>query len=150
MDKNEWSLRGRLGADPEVRPLPSGGKVANFTVATNSSYPDRDEHGEQKIDADGKKLRIERTQWTRCVAWNSSANVADNSLKKGFLVSLRGEGRTRSWEDQEGVKRFVTELHVGIGGTRLDLMPNGDKPDRVESQADFPNPEDVPAEDLPF
>lgn len=149
MDINTHMLMGRLGRDPDVRDLPSGGIVANFSVATNKSYPKRNADGEFEIDPETqKRVMIERTAWTRIVAWNSAAKTAQKFLKKGYYVHIMGEVQTRSWEDSEGVKRFVTETVVGIFGTRLDLMPNGNRADRVEDQPDFP--EAVPDDDIPF
>ncbi len=149
MDINQHLVMGRLGRDPECRDLPSGGIVANFSVATNNSYPKRDGEGNVVIDPKtDKPVRIERTEWHRCVAWNSAGTTARDYLHKGDPVLIQGRAQTRSWEDDDKVKRFVTEIHVGVFGTRLDLIGRKANGDRVEDQPGF---EKVPTgEDAPF
>jgi single-strand DNA-binding protein len=93
-------LVGSLGADPEVRNLPSGGKVVNMSVATSESWKDKST-GERK----------ERTEWHRVVLFSEGlAKVAENYLKKGSKVYLEGQLQTRKWQDQSGADKYSTEI----------------------------------------
>ena len=95
---NKVLLIGRLGADPELRYAPNGAAVVNFNVATNMVW--RDQDGNQQ----------ERTDWHRVVAWRRLAETASEYLKKGRRVYVEGRLQTRSYEDQNGVRRWVTEI----------------------------------------
>ncbi len=95
---NKVMLIGNLGKDPEVKSTPSGAKVANFNVATNESYTDRNG---QKVD---------KTEWHRIVMWRGLAEIAERWLKKGSTVYIEGKLTTRSWDDQSGQKRYTTEI----------------------------------------
>ncbi|MGW8181587.1 MAG: single-stranded DNA-binding protein, partial [bacterium] len=95
---NQVTLLGNLGKDPEVRKTPSGDSVATFTIATNE-YWTKD---------DGTKG--ERTEWHRIVAWRRLAEIVGQYCKKGRSVLIVGRLRSRSWEDSEGVKRYITEI----------------------------------------
>ena len=91
-------LIGNLGSDPEVRFTPSGVQVANFSLATSESWTDK--AGE----------RQERAEWHRIVLWRRLAEVAGQYLKKGSKIYIEGKLQTRSWEDQNGQKRYTTEV----------------------------------------
>jgi single-strand DNA-binding protein len=95
---NKVILVGNLGRDPEIRYLQSGQAVANFTVATNDRWTDRD----------GKPQ--ERTEWHRIVVWGKQAENCANYLSKGRTVYIEGRLQTREWEDKEGQKRQTTEV----------------------------------------
>ena len=95
---NKAILIGRLGADPELRYTPSGAAVVNFNIATDESW----------TDASGVKQ--ERTEWHRIVAWRKLAEICGEYLKKGSRVYIEGQLQTRSWEGQDGVKRYSTEI----------------------------------------
>lgn len=95
---NKVMIIGRLGKDPEVKYTQSGSAVANLTVATDESYTDRS----------GNK--VEQTEWHRVVVWNKQAEFCNNYLRKGSLVYVEGSLQTRSWEDQQGQKRYTTEI----------------------------------------
>ena len=95
---NKVILVGNLGKDPEVKYLENGTAVANFTVATSESYKDKE----------GK--RIDQTEWHNVVVWRKLAEIAETYLKKGSQIYLEGKLRTRSWEDQQGNKRYATEV----------------------------------------
>ena len=111
---NKVILVGRLGQDPKLTYLPSGSPVANFTVATDESYKDRD----------GNK--VERAEWHRIAVYGRSAEFCNNYLSKGRLVYIEGTLRTRSWEDQQGQKRYTTEVVVtGPGHTVQGLDSRG-------------------------
>ncbi len=95
---NKATLIGNLGKDPEVRAIPSGAKVANFSIATTDSYTGKD----------GQK--VEKTEWHNIVMWRGLAEVAEKYLKKGSQVYIEGKLQTRSWDDQNGQKRYSTEI----------------------------------------
>lgn len=103
---NKVILVGNLGQDPEVRYMPSGGAVANITIATSESWRDK-QTGEQK----------EQTEWHRVVLFGKLAEVAGEYLKKGSQVYIEGQLRTRKWTDQQGVEKYTTEVVVNVGGT---------------------------------
>ena len=95
---NKVILIGNLGSDPELRFTPSGVQVANFSLATTESWTDKS--GE----------RQERAEWHRIVLWRRLAEVAGQYLKKGSKIYIEGKLQTRSWEDQNGQKRYTTEV----------------------------------------
>jgi single-strand DNA-binding protein len=107
---NKVIVVGRLGRDPELRYTQGGQAVANFTVATNESWTNKD--GE----------RQERTEWHRIVAWGKQAEFCGNYLTKGRQVYVEGRLQTREWEDREGDKRRTTEIVAqtiqALGGAR--------------------------------
>lgn len=99
---NRVELIGRLGKDPEVKHLQNGSSVANFSVATSESWKDK-RSGE----------RQEKTEWHNIVVWNENTiKFAENYLKKGDLVRLEGKIQTRSWEDNDGNKKYATEVVI--------------------------------------
>ncbi|WP_327027502.1 single-stranded DNA-binding protein SSB1 [Klebsiella pneumoniae] len=103
---NKVILVGNLGQDPEVRYMPSGGAVANFTLATSESWRDK-QTGEIK----------EQTEWHRVVLFGKLAEVAGEYLRKGSQVYIEGQLRTRKWTDQSGQDKYTTEVVVNVGGT---------------------------------
>ena len=82
---NKVMIIGNLGRDPEIRTIPSGAKVANFTVATNESYTDRNNQ------------QVERTEWHKIVMWRGLADIAEKYLRKGSPVYVEGKLTTRTW-----------------------------------------------------
>lgn len=111
---NKVILIGRLGQDPKLTYLPSGSPVAEMSVATDESYKDRD----------GNK--VDRVEWHRVKVFGRSAEFCNNYLSKGRLVYVEGTLRTRSWEDQQGQKRYTTEVVVtGPGHTIQGLDSRG-------------------------
>ena len=95
---NKAILIGNLGDAPEIRYLPSGQGVANFSIATNRTWTDREGN------------RQERTEWHNIVAWGKLAEICEKYLKKGDAVYIEGRIETRSWEDKSGQKRYTTEI----------------------------------------
>ncbi len=95
---NKVILIGNLGKDPEVRYTGSGVAVATFTVATNESWR----------DAEGNTQ--ERTEWHNIVVWRKLAEVCGEYLKKGSKLYLEGRLQYRTYDDKNGVKRYVTEI----------------------------------------
>ena len=96
--KNKVQLIGHLGQDPEVLTLESGKKLAKFSIATNDYY----------YNKSGDK--IEDTQWHNIVAWGKTADIIEKYVNKGQEVAVDGKLTSRSYEDKEGVKRYVTEI----------------------------------------
>lgn len=96
---NKVILIGNLGKDPEVRYMPSGGAVANVTVATNEVWKDK-QTGEQQ----------ERTEWHTVVFFGRLAEIAGEYLRKGRPVYVEGSLRTRKWQDKNGQDRYTTEI----------------------------------------
>ncbi len=97
---NRVSLIGRLGADPEMRELEEGKKMARFNVAVDESY--RDVQGQ----------RVEKTHWQSVVAWGPNAERVSKVLAKGRLIALEGKLVGSSYTDKEGVKRYSTDVQM--------------------------------------
>jgi single-strand DNA-binding protein len=96
---NKAIIVGRLGKDPEMRYMPDGTAVANFSVATSEEWKDK---------ASGEKK--ERTEWHRIVAFRKLGEICGEYLSKGKLVYIEGRIQTRSWDDKDGNKRTTTEI----------------------------------------
>lgn len=108
---NKVILVGNLGADPEVRNLPSGGKVVNLRVATSESWRDRNT-GERK----------EKTEWHRVVIFSEGlAKVAEQYLRKGSKVYLEGQLQTRKWE-KDGQDQYSTEIVLQGFNSNLTML----------------------------
>lgn len=117
---NKVILIGNLGADPELRRTPTGAAVVSFSIATTEKFKGKD--GALK----------EETEWHNIVAWNRSAEVLAEYLKKGSSVYIEGKLRTRSWEDN-GSKKYRTEILASnfqfLGGkTSNSEAGNSDEP----------------------
>ena len=98
MSVNKVILVGRLGRDPETRFTGGGQAVANFSVATDETY--KDKNGE----------RQKRTEWHKIVVWGKQAEIAQQYLKKGSLIFIEGRIQSREWQDKEGQKRTSCEI----------------------------------------
>ena len=152
---NKVILIGNLGADPEVRALPSGGQVVNLRVATSETWKDK-----------GTGERKERTEWHSIAIFNDGlGKIATQYLKKGATVYLEGQLETRKWQDQSGNDRYSTEVVLRpyrgeltlLGGRQVtDVDPeipvwNKPRPltpdDNIPQQ---PNPLQDPDDDIPF
>tara|TARA_R110001583_G_scaffold54139_1_gene166200 strand:- start:793 stop:1125 length:333 start_codon:yes stop_codon:yes gene_type:complete len=96
--KNKVQLIGNLGNDPEITNFESGKILAKFSIATNDSYK----------NAQGEK--ITDTQWHNVVAWGKTAQIVEKYITKGKEVAIEGKLTSRSWEDKDGMKRYVTEV----------------------------------------
>jgi single-strand DNA-binding protein len=96
---NKVILIGNLGADPEVRFMPSGGSVANISLATTRRWKDK-QSGERK----------EATEWHRVIFFNRLAEIAGEYLKKGSQIYVEGRLQTRKWQGQDGQDRYTTEI----------------------------------------
>jgi single-strand DNA-binding protein len=109
---NKVILVGNLGADPEVRTLPSGNKVVNLSVATSDNWRDKNT-GERK----------EKTEWHRVVIFSEGlAKVAEQYLKKGAKVYIEGQLQTRKWTDQAGVEKYSTEVVLQGFNSNLTML----------------------------
>ena len=114
---NKVILVGNLGAEPEVRTLPSGNKVVNLSVATSENWRDKNT-GERK----------EKTEWHRVVIFSEGlVRVAEQYLRKGSKVYLEGSLQTRKWQDQTGNDRYSTEIVLqGFNSTLTMLDGRGE------------------------
>ena len=105
---NEWRGIGRLAAAIELRYLPNGNAVASFTIAVDDSYKKKDSNE-----------KVEQTEWVRCTAFGKTAEFLANWLHKGKRVLVCGKMKTREYE-KDGIKRYVTEIHVSQGTEIID------------------------------
>ncbi len=99
--KNKVQLIGHLGMNPEVKNLESGKTMARFSLATNESY--KNQKGEQ----------VTETQWHNIVVWGNTAKYAEKYLTKGQEIALEGKLNSRSYDDKEGNKKYITEIVAG-------------------------------------
>jgi single-strand DNA-binding protein len=97
---NKVILIGRLGQEPELKYTPSGAAVLTLSVATNTSYKGQDGNN------------VEQTEWNRVVAWRKLAEIIGQYAHKGSRLYVEGRLTTRSWDDQNGVKRYTTEVQA--------------------------------------
>ena len=98
---NKVTLLGNVGKEPEVRTTPGGTKFARFSLATSSRY--KDKSGEWQ----------EKTEWHNIVAWQRTAEIIEQYVKKGNPLYIEGRIENRSWDDKEtGQKKYMTEIHV--------------------------------------
>jgi|TARA_R110002124_G_scaffold286125_2_gene466004 single-strand DNA-binding protein len=96
--KNTVQLIGHVGQDPEVKNLEGGKKLANLSIATNEVY--------YKENGD----KVEKTEWHRVTAWGKTAEIIEKYVTKGREVAIEGKLTHRSYDDKDGVKRFITEV----------------------------------------
>lgn len=155
MSINKVILVGNLGKDPELRYTPAGQAVATFSLATSERYKDR--NGEMQ----------EKTEWHNIVAWRQLAEICGKYLHKGRQVYIEGRIQTRSYDDRDGNKKYITEIvadqmqMLGRGGEeggaerRSESRPSS----RPSSQGsgsttpayeDFADPPFNPDDDIPF
>jgi single-strand DNA-binding protein len=153
MSVNKVILVGNVGKDPEIRHLDSGVVVANFPLATSETYTAK--NGE----------RVTTTEWHNIVLWRGLAEVAEKYVKKGQLLYIDGKIRTRSYDDKEGNKRYMTEIYgdtmrmLGGKGT-TDTQQNQNTPASTTSASAattetptkpvVPETDDTETDDLPF
>jgi len=157
---NKVILLGNLGKDPEVKYTPSGVAVARFTLATNERYKDKDGTWQDK------------TEWHNLVAFQRTAEIVGEYLKKGRSVYVEGRLRTSSWDDKEsGQKKYRTEIIVndlvllgggqregagegsGFSGARAGGAKTGGFDQRAPDYDNAPvtaAPGEITDEDIPF
>jgi single-strand DNA-binding protein len=128
---NKVILIGNLGKDPEVRFTPGGQAVANFTIATNESWTDKQ----------GQKQ--ERTEWHRIVVWGKLAELCGEYLSKGRQCFVEGRLQTREWTDKEGKKNYTTEVvaqNVQFLGSRGEGAGAGPRSRSQNGAQDYGSP----------
>jgi len=159
---NKVTLIGNLGSDPEVRSTTGGNRVATFSLATSRSWS----------GASGE--RQEKTEWHRCVVWNSKAStladIVEKYVHKGDKLYVEGRIEYRQWQDKDGQTKYTTEINVRelimLGGPRGGGDADGDMPPARASRApaakakagtggdesfeDFPEALQDQDDDLPF
>ncbi|GAA4272765.1 single-stranded DNA-binding protein [Aquimarina gracilis] len=96
--KNKVQLIGNLGQEPEIVNLESGKKLAKFSIATNDHYYNK--QGDKVTD----------TQWHNIIAWGKTAEIIEKYVNKGQEIAIEGKLTSRSYEDSEGKKRYITEV----------------------------------------
>jgi len=137
---NKVILIGNLGRDPEVKYLPSGQAVANFSVATNERWQGKDGKTE------------ERTEWHRIVVFGKQAENCGEYLSKGRSVCIEGRLQTREWDDKSGQKRSTTEV---VANRVIFLGSKGEGAGKelpaAEEEIVYDKPSKTgPGEDVPF
>ncbi len=134
MSVNKVILVGNVGKDPELRYTPAGVAVATFSLATSERY--KDKHGDVQ----------EKTEWHNVVAWRQLAEICGKFLHKGKQVYIEGKIQTRSYEDRDGNKRYITEI-VADQMQMLGGRESGGERNETPSHSKSPyNPDD----DIPF
>jgi single-strand DNA-binding protein len=134
---NKVILIGNLGKDPELRYLPSGGPVTKFSLATGSKWKDKDGQWQ------------DRTDWHNIVAFGRTAEVCNEYLKKGSQVYIEGRVQTRSYDDRDGNKRWITEI---IAQSMQMLGRKGEAGEETPEEAEQPVADETKTDDddLPF
>lgn len=140
MNLNKAMILGNLTRDPESRTTPSGQTVTSFSIATNRFFVDQHKQKQQKVE------------FHNIVAWGRLGEICAQYLKRGQLVFVEGRIETRSWEGQDGVKKFRTEIiaegmqmgpKVGGGGGSPQAAP------AQEEEVSF-NDDEIEVKDIPF
>ena len=130
---NKVILIGNLGRDPELRYTKSGQAVANFSLATNERWKDKDGQSQ------------ERTEWHRIVTWGKTAELCAQYLSKGRTTYLEGRLQTREYEDKDGIKRYTTE----IVAQNVTFLGSG-RGEGTGAPAPTDGPPAPPNDDIPF
>lgn len=140
---NKVIIVGRLGGDPEVKSVGQGSTVARLNVATSENWVDKNSGQKQ-----------ERTEWHRIVVWGKLAEICGKHLSKGRQVYVEGRLQTRQWEDQQGQKRYTTEI---VANTVQFLGSAGERatgPSMGGGENDFqdfgPEPSFNSSDEIPF
>ncbi|WP_462341157.1 single-stranded DNA-binding protein [Phocaeicola plebeius] len=133
---NKVMLIGHLGKDLDVRTLDSGTKVCQFTLATTEKGYTL-QNGTQVPD---------RTEWHNLVLWKGLAEVAGKYLHKGDKVFIEGKIRSRSYEDNSKVKRYITEIFAD----NMEILSTTSKSGSQNNVSEAPLPSETPSDDLPF
>lgn len=135
MNYNRAIIAGRLTRDPEAKALPSGQMICNFSLATSSSYKNRDGQ------------TVETTEYHNVVVFGAAAENSARFLRKGAIALVEGKLQTRSWE-KDGVKQYRTEILAD----RIQFGPRVSGTSEPNSSPALPNypEEDINPEDIPF
>ena len=137
---NKVILVGNLGQDPEIRYMPNGNAVANFSVATSESWKDK-QTGENR----------DKTEWHRIVVFGKLAEIVGEYVKKGTQVYLEGQLQTRKWQDQSGQDHYTTEVVINsLGGTMqiLGSRQHDGEPKQTAQPATKPVSNETPPTDF--
>jgi single-strand DNA-binding protein len=134
---NKVILVGRLGQDPEVRYTENGTAVANLSLATTQTW--KSKSGEKK----------EKTEWHRIVVFGNTAEFAKEYLRKGTMLAVDGQLRTRKWEDRDGTTKYTTEV-LARQLTPLSSRQTESKPEPEEPDVPFDEKKEEGEEDIPF
>jgi single-strand DNA-binding protein len=134
---NKVILIGNLGRDPEVRYTAGGTPVANFSIATSEQWKTTD--GEQQ----------EHTEWHNLVAFRRLAEICGEYLRKGSRIYVEGKIRSRSWEGQDGQKRYRTEVIID-DMMMLDARGEPGKPGKAVGDSSGFQPDEISDDDIPF
>jgi single-strand DNA-binding protein len=132
---NKVMLIGNVGKDPEMRYTANGNAVTHFSLACNRTFASQE--GERR----------EETEWFEIVTWNKLAELCSQFLQKGRQAYVEGRLQTRSWEGQDGQKRYRTEV---VAQTVLFLGGGGGSAQRMTEGFDDAAPAQVDPDDLPF
>ncbi|MEI7526834.1 MAG: single-stranded DNA-binding protein [Mariniphaga sp.] len=149
MSVNKVILVGNVGKDPEVKHLESNVSVANFPLATSENYTNK--NGE----------KVTTTEWHNIVCWRNQATLAENYIRKGSQIYIDGRIRTRSYDAQDGSKRYITEIYadsIQLLGKRADGSANEgtkvNEPTHLSEpgggQGSYSGNGDKEGDDLPF
>lgn len=128
---NKVILVGNVGADPEVRSMPSGNSVATLSIATSEAWKDK-QSGEKQ----------ERTEWHRVVCFNRLGEIVGEYVRKGTKLYIEGSLRTRKWQDQQGQDRYTTE----IVASEIQML---DSRSAVGNYDDMPSPPSMSTQNAP-
>lgn len=129
---NKVILVGNLGADPDVRTLPNGGRVVNLSLATSENWKDKNT-GERR----------EKTEWHRVVIFGEGlTRIAEQYLKKGSKIYLEGQLQTRKWQDQSGADKYTTEIVLQGFNSTLTMLDsasgdNSGQQQQTQSQGSY-------------
>ena len=134
---NKVILVGRLGQDPEVRYTENGTAVANLSLATTQTW--KSKSGEKK----------EKTEWHRIVVFGNTAEFAKEYLRKGTMLAVDGQLRTRKWEDRDGTTKYTTEV-LARQLTPLSSRQTESKPKPEEPDVPFDEKKEEGEEEIPF
>lgn len=139
MGVNKIILVGNVGKDPEVRHLDSGVAVASFPFATSETYRNKENQ------------KVTNTEWHNIVVWRGLAEIVEKYVKKGDPLYLEGKIRTRSYDDKEGNKKYITEIVVDNMQMLGSKQSNSDNSEPAEKESK-PDIDSAPQEedDLPF
>ena len=158
MSVNKVILLGNVGREPEIRHIDNNVTVASFTLATT----------DRAYKTQAGQVVPERTEWHNIIAWRGLADIVEKYVHKGSQLYIEGRLRTRSWDDQNGNKRYVTEIYaenIELLGRRQEgqsMTPGGYQSQPDQSQTQFNNtqqqssgtcndsPENQSVADLPF
>jgi single-strand DNA-binding protein len=142
MSVNKVILVGNVGKDPDVRHLEGGTSVASFPLATSETY--KNKSGE----------KVTNTEWHNIVVWRGLAEVAEKYVKKGAQLYIDGRIRSRSYDDKDGNKKYITEIYADtlrLLGKKSDTDSGSDEPPHLEDKPEVDaNNVREDGDDLPF